>query len=78
MYENIVTVGEASITTYVQRFWESFDRGPYEQDVNAAAYYMQGVGYMAQGNNEKAVEMFKKALEQRNDHLWARYYLGKL
>ena len=78
MYENIVTVGEASITTYVQRFWESFDRGPYEQDVNAAAYYMQGVGYMAQGNKAKADEMFQKALEQRNDHLWANYYLGNL
>ena len=78
MYQEIVAVGEASVTTYVQRFWESFDRGPYEQDVNAAAYYMQGVGYMAQGNKAKADEMFKKALEERNDHLWANYYLGNL
>lgn len=78
MYQEIVAVGEASVTTYVQRFWESFDRGPYEQDINAAAYYMQGVGYMAQGNKEKADEMFKKALVERNDHLWANYYLGNL
>ena len=78
MYQEIVAVGEASVTTYVQRFWESFDRGPYEQDINAAAYYMQGVGYMAQGNKEKAGEMFKKALVERNDHLWANYYLGNL
>ena len=78
MYQNIVTVGEASVTTYVQRFWESFDRGPYEQDINAAAYYMQGIGYMAQGNKDKADEMFKKALVERNDHLWANYYLGNL
>ena len=78
MYKDIVKVGKASLTTYVQRFWESFDRGPYEQDINAAAYYMQAVGYKALGRNFKAKRMMKKALEQRNDHLWANYYLGNL
>ena len=76
MHKDIVKVGKASLTTYVQRFWESFDRGPYEQDINAAAYYMQGVGYMAQGRNFKAKRAFRKALKERNDHLWAIYYLG--
>ena len=75
MHKDIVKVGKASLTTYVQRFWESFDRGPYEQDINAAAYYMQGVGYMAQGRNFKAKKAFRKALKERNDHLWALYYL---
>ena len=78
MYKDIVEVGKASLTTYVQRFWESFDRGPYEQDVNAAAYYMQAVGYKALGRNFKAKRMLKKALAERNDHLWANYYLGNL
>ena len=78
MYKNIVKVGKSTLTTYVQRFWESFDRGPYEQDINAAAYYMQGVGYMAQGRNLKAKRAFRKALKERNDHLWANYYLGNL
>ena len=78
MYKDIVKVGKASLTTYVQRFWESFDRGPYEQDVNAAAYYMQAVGYKALGRNFKAKRMLKKALKERNDHLWANYYLGNL
>ena len=78
MYKNIVKVGKASLTTYVQRFWESFDRGPYEQDINSAAYYMQAVGYKALGRNAKAKKMMKKALEQRNDNLWANYYLGNL
>ena len=78
MYKNIVKVGKASLTTYVQRFWESFDRGPYEQDINSAAYYMQAVGYKALGCNMKAKKMMRKALEQRNDNLWANYYLGNL
>ena len=78
MYKDIVKVGKASLTTYVQRFWESFDRGPYEQDVNAAAYYMQAVGYKALGRSWKAKRMMKKALKERNDHLWANYYLGNL
>ena len=78
MYKNIVKVGKASLTTYVQRFWESFDRGPYEQDINSSAYYMQAVGYKALGRNMKAKKMMRKALEQRNDNLWANYYLGNL
>ena len=78
MYKDIVKVGKASLTTYVQRFWESFDRGPYEQDLNSAAYYMQAVGYKALGRNFKAKRMLKKALAERNDHLWANYYLGNL
>ena len=78
MYKNIVKVGKASLTTYVQRFWESFDRGPYEQDINSAAYYMQAVGYKALGRSMKAKKMMRKALEQRNDNLWANYYLGNL
>ena len=76
-YKEIVNTGKAGITTYVQRFWESFDRGPYEQDVNAAAYYMQGVGYKALGKDRKARKAFRKALKERNDHLWALYYLGE-
>lgn len=76
MYKDIVKNGKSSLTTYVQRFWESFDRGPYEQDINAAAYYTQAIGYKALGRNFKAKRMLKKALEQRNDHLWANYYLN--
>ena len=78
MHKDIVKVGKASLTTYVQRFWESFDRGPYEQDINAAAYYMQGVGYMAQGRTVNAKRAFRKALKERNDHLWANYYMENL
>ena len=78
MNKEIVNTGKAGITTYVQRFWESFDRGPYEQDINSAAYYTQAIGYKALGRNFKAKRMFKKALKERNDHLWANYYLGNL
>jgi tetratricopeptide (TPR) repeat protein len=74
MFEAIVRNGKAAHTTYVQRFWESFDRGPYEQDVNSAAYYMEGIGYKALGMERKAKTAFRKALEERNDNLWALYY----
>ena len=74
MFKAIVQNGKAAHTTYVQRFWESFDRGPYEQDVNSAAYYMEGIGYKALGMERKAKIAFSKALEERNDNLWALYY----
>jgi tetratricopeptide (TPR) repeat protein len=46
--------------------------------VNARAYYMQGIGHKALGDESRAAECFRKALEQRNDHLWANYYLGMI
>ena len=74
LFKAIVRNGKASRTVYVQRFWESFDRGPYENDVNSAAYYMEGIGYKALGREWKARRAFRKALKERNDNLWALYY----
>jgi hypothetical protein len=74
LFKAIVRNGKASRTVYVQRFWESFDRGPYENDVNSAAYYMEGIGYKVLGREWKARRAFRKALKERNDNLWALYY----
>lgn len=78
MLRKIVETGEAGVTDYVQRFFESFGYGEYPEDVNARAYYMQGIGHKALGDENRAAECFRKALGQRNDHLWANYYLGTI
>lgn len=78
LYKDIVRFGKASVTEKVQNFFESFDRGPYENDVNSAAYYAQAIGYKALGRDCKAKRLFRKALAERNDNLWANYYLGNL
>ena len=78
LYRSIVREGKAKETTYVQRFFESFDRGPYEEDVNAEAFYTQAIGYKALGRSWKAKRCFRKALSCRNDNLWANYYLGNI
>lgn len=78
MYRNIVSYGKSQVTDYVQRFFESFGYGEFPQDVNSRAYYMQGIGYKALGRNLKAKKCFRKALKERNDNLWANYYLGNL
>ncbi|MBR1706151.1 MAG: tetratricopeptide repeat protein, partial [Bacteroidales bacterium] len=78
LYKGIVEAGKGAVTDQVQNFFESFDRGPYEDDVNTAAYYVQGIGYKALGREGKARRLFKKALAERNDNLWANYYLGNL
>ena len=36
------------------------------------------VGYKACGRNAKARRYMKKALSERNDNVWANYYLGNL
>lgn len=78
LFKQMVELGKAGVTDYVQRFFESFGYGEYPQDVNSRAYYMQGLGYKALGREAKARACFRKALAQRNDHLWANYFLGNI
>ena len=70
--------GKAMYTDYFNTFFESFERGPFEQDINSDAYYTRAVSYLARGCKLRAKSYFKKALKERNDNIWALYYLGKL
>lgn len=76
LYKHIVKCGKAQYTEYFNRFFESFDRGPFEEEVNAEAYYTQAIGYKALGRKCKARRFFKKSLAERNDGVWANYYLN--
>ncbi len=72
------TVGKRNVTDYVNRFWESFDYGPYPEDINTNAYYTQGIANLGLGKKAKARRCFKKAIEERNNNVWANYYLGNI
>ena len=78
LWKRIPDCGRALVTDYFNTFFESFDRGPFEQDINSDAYYTMAVGYKACGRNAKARRYMKKALSERNDNVWANYYLGNL
>jgi tetratricopeptide (TPR) repeat protein len=78
LFDALVTKGKSQVTDYVERFFESFDYGEYPKDVNSRAYYTTGLGYLGLGDSAKANEYFEKALTQRNDNVWANYYIGNL
>ncbi len=78
LYKHILECGKSMETEYYNTFFESFDHGPFEQDINAVAYYTQGIANLALGKNGAARNAFRKALEQRNDNVWANYYLGNM
>ena len=78
LYKDILKAGKAMKTDYVQNFFESFDRGEYVNDVNARAYYLQGIGHLALGHKCAAKRAFRKALKERNDNTWALWYTGKI
>lgn len=78
LWKHAVKCGESQYTDYFNTFFESFDRGPFEQDINSVAYYTQAIGYKALGRNAKARRFFCKALSERNDNVWANYYTGLL
>ncbi len=76
LYAHMIEFGEGLYTDYVNNFFESFDRGPFEQDINAVAYLTQALGHQALGHKGKAEKLFRAALDQRNDTIWALYNLG--
>lgn len=78
MFREMLSFGENSVTDYVERFFESFDYGPRPEDVNTKAYYIQGLAWKALGKESKARGCFGKALGQRNDNVWANYYLNNI
>lgn len=78
MLEATLATGKDNVTDYCNRFFYSFDYGDRPEEVNAVAYYTQGMAYKGLGEEEKAKECFRKALEQRSCYLWANYYLGNL
>lgn len=68
----------SSVTSRVDRFFESFDYGPWEEDINTKAWYTQGIAWKALGKEHKATQCFKKAIGERRGNLWANYYLGNI
>lgn len=78
LYQHMIEFGKGLYTEYVNNFFESFDRGPFEKDINTVAYYTQALGCKALGQKSKADKLFRQSLEQRIDNIWARYYTGQL
>ena len=78
MLRETAAYGKSCVTDYVERFFESFGYGDYPADVNTKAYYMQGIAYKGLGRNAKAKKFFRKALKERNENVWANYYLGNI
>lgn len=77
LYERMLECGKSQVTGTVNNFFESFDRGPFPKDINTGAYYTQGLAWKALGNRKKAHSCFVRALAERNDNIWALWYLDK-
>ena len=78
LYKHALDCGRIQVTDYYNTFFESFGRGPYEQDINTVAYLTQGMALKGLGRTGKSRQMFLKSLAERNDNVWANYYVGNL
>lgn len=59
-------------------FFAKFGEQQTRQARQATGHYLQGLGYLGQGEKAKAKEEFRQAVELNQNHLWARYQLSEL
>lgn len=59
-------------------FFAKFGRRQSAAARQADAHYLLGLGYLGQGDRDKAKAQFEQALELNQAHLWARYQLAAL
>ncbi|MGV8093638.1 MAG: DUF5107 domain-containing protein [Mangrovibacterium sp.] len=71
MFDALIKLGQSMITDYVENFFVSFGPGNTIAEVNTAAYYMAGLGYLGKGDTIRAKEYFAKATIVKPDNLWA-------
>jgi tetratricopeptide (TPR) repeat protein len=70
-FDALIQLGQSEITEEVDNFFVSFGPGKTEAEVNSAAYYTLGLGYLGKGDAVKAKAYFAKAVSVKADNLWA-------
>ena len=78
LYKHALHCGRNQVTEGYNTFFESFGRGPYDQEINTVAYLTQAMALKGLGRNSASRRLFKKSLAERSDNVWANYYLGNL
>ncbi|MFB3785294.1 MAG: DUF5107 domain-containing protein [bacterium] len=59
-------------------FFAKFGEQQTRRTRQATGHFLQGLGFLGQGEKDKAKEEFRQAVELNQSHLWARYQLSEL
>jgi len=71
LFDALIALGQSEVTDRVENFFVSFGPGKTPAEVNTAAYYMAGLGYLGNGDATTAKSCFTKAVAAKPDNLWA-------
>ena len=79
IYQKLIDLGKERLEASTSLdFFVKFGEKQSAAKRYAQAHYLLGLGYLGQGNIEKARTEFKEALNLNINHVWAKYFLDSL
>lgn len=79
IYQKLIDLGKERLEASTSLdFFVKFGEKQSAAKRYAQAHYLLGLGYLGQGNTEKARTEFKEALDLNINHVWAKYFLDSL
>jgi tetratricopeptide (TPR) repeat protein len=79
IFDNLIITAQAKLTEDVSMdFFAKFGEQQSEQARLAEAHYIIGLGYLGNGEREKAKAEFEQAIKLDVNHLWAKVQLSDL
>ncbi len=76
-FDKLIQIGEEKLKTVNEsNFFAKFGEANQKAANLANAHYFIGLGHLAKNDKVKAKEEFTKALEAKNDQVWAREFLN--
>lgn len=76
IYKAMADEGRAAVVEDIVSFYGAEGTSSLTvEGINTMAYRMMGLGYLGLGDREQAHECFSKALDLKNDNLWAKFMM---
>jgi tetratricopeptide (TPR) repeat protein len=77
LFENLITRGKSILERGVAASGIGVEEAAQQNKYRSSAYYLQALGNKGLGKADEANSLFRKALNDYKNHLWAKHYLAQ-
>lgn len=77
LFEQLITRGKSVLERGMATSGIGVEETALRNKSRSNAYYLQALGYKGQGKADEANSLFRKALNDYKNHLWAKHYLAQ-